>query len=151
VTHVNFRLRMGMLAASVALLAGCGPATATGGPTGGLVSPPAVSASPAPQLEAVTPSAAVAVTTPPAVPTVAGTGIAPATPAPTKAKATTKAPAVHCGADYYVNSSGICVHRPVTTPAAPAGATAECQDGTYSFSQHRQGTCSHHGGVKRWL
>jgi hypothetical protein len=34
---------------------------------------------------------------------------------------------------------------------APAGATALCRDGTYSFSQHRSGTCSHHGGVARWL
>jgi hypothetical protein len=25
-----------------------------------------------------------------------------------------------------------------------------CADGTYSFSQHRRGTCSHHGGVARW-
>jgi Protein of unknown function (DUF3761) len=33
----------------------------------------------------------------------------------------------------------------------PAGATAECRDGSYSFSQHRRGTCSHHGGVSRWL
>jgi hypothetical protein len=43
------------------------------------------------------------------------------------------------------------VHRPVSAPAPPAGATAECKDGTYSFSQTRSGTCSHHGGVKRWL
>jgi Protein of unknown function (DUF3761) len=34
---------------------------------------------------------------------------------------------------------------------APAGATAKCNDGTYSFSQHRRGTCSHHGGVAVWL
>jgi hypothetical protein len=42
-----------------------------------------------------------------------------------------------------------------STPPAkgspPVGATAQCRDGTYSFSQHRQGTCSHHGGVARWL
>jgi Protein of unknown function (DUF3761) len=31
--------------------------------------------------------------------------------------------------------------------AAPPGATAQCRDGTYSYSQHRSGTCSHHGGV----
>jgi Micrococcal nuclease (thermonuclease) homologs len=30
-------------------------------------------------------------------------------------------------------------------------ATARCNDGTYSYSQHRQGTCSHHGGVAYWL
>ena len=40
--------------------------------------------------------------------------------------------------------------RPVT-PAAPLGATAICNDGSYSFSQHRSGTCSHHGGVAVWL
>jgi hypothetical protein len=31
------------------------------------------------------------------------------------------------------------------------GATAICEDGTYSFSAHRRGTCSHHGGVAQWL
>ena len=33
----------------------------------------------------------------------------------------------------------------------PPGATARCNDGTYSFSQHHSGTCSHHGGVAVWL
>jgi multidrug efflux pump subunit AcrA (membrane-fusion protein) len=28
--------------------------------------------------------------------------------------------------------------------------TAICADGTYSYSLHRQGTCSHHGGVDVW-
>lgn len=36
-------------------------------------------------------------------------------------------------------------------PSGSAGATAICRDGTYSFSQHRRGTCSHHGGVAQWL
>jgi hypothetical protein len=36
-------------------------------------------------------------------------------------------------------------------PAAPDGATAQCRDGSYSFSAHRSGTCSHHGGVAKWL
>jgi len=36
--------------------------------------------------------------------------------------------------------------------ANPASsASASCRDGTYSFSTHRQGTCSHHGGVGAWL
>jgi hypothetical protein len=35
--------------------------------------------------------------------------------------------------------------------AAPPGATALCRDGTYSYSKHHSGTCSHHGGVARWL
>jgi hypothetical protein len=29
--------------------------------------------------------------------------------------------------------------------------TAICNDNTYSYSQTRSGTCSHHGGVKEWL
>jgi hypothetical protein len=33
----------------------------------------------------------------------------------------------------------------------PAGATARCHDGTYSFSLHHSGTCSYHGGVATWL
>jgi len=33
----------------------------------------------------------------------------------------------------------------------PPGATARCRDGSYSFSKHRSGTCSHHGGVAVWL
>jgi hypothetical protein len=37
------------------------------------------------------------------------------------------------------------------TAAPPPGATARCRDGTYSYSQHRSGTCSYHGGVARWL
>ncbi|UAL71728.1 DUF3761 domain-containing protein [Streptomyces angustmyceticus] len=34
---------------------------------------------------------------------------------------------------------------------APAGASAQCNDGTYSYSRHRRGTCSHHHGVAVWL
>jgi hypothetical protein len=56
-----------------------------------------------------------------------------------------------CHSDEYRNSNGDCVPRPTHAAAAPAGATAECNDGTYSFSKHHSGTCSHHGGVKRWL
>jgi hypothetical protein len=36
-------------------------------------------------------------------------------------------------------------------PGAPATATALCNDGTYSSSQHRSGSCSGHKGVKQWL
>jgi len=31
------------------------------------------------------------------------------------------------------------------------GITAICHDGTYSYSQHQRGTCSHHGGVMQWI
>ena len=51
----------------------------------------------------------------------------------------------------YVNSKGQTVSRPENCSAAPKGATAQCRDGTYSFSQSRRGTCSHHGGVSKWL
>lgn len=51
----------------------------------------------------------------------------------------------------YVNSKGQTVSRPENCLAAPRGATAQCRDGTYSFSQTRRGTCSHHGGVVKWL
>jgi hypothetical protein len=62
------------------------------------------------------------------------------------------APAVQQADDsaYYTNVSGHRVHRPVQAAERPAGATARCADGSYSFSEHRRGTCSHHGGVARW-
>lgn len=63
----------------------------------------------------------------------------------------TKAPEPSCPNGTYVNSAGNTVCRPYEAPSAPAGATAQCEDGTYSYSQSRRGTCSHHGGVARWL
>lgn len=36
---------------------------------------------------------------------------------------------------------------PTTNMESP---TAKCRDGTYSYSQNRSGTCSHHGGVAIW-
>lgn len=53
----------------------------------------------------------------------------------------------------YVNSNGTTVHSPAesTDGSVPSGATAQCVDGTYSFSQTHSGTCSHHGGVASWL
>lgn len=55
-----------------------------------------------------------------------------------------------CASGYYKNSSGACVHRPAKAPSWPVGASAKCGDGSYSYSQHRRGTCSHHGGVALW-
>jgi hypothetical protein len=66
----------------------------------------------------------------------------PPTPAP--------APALS-NDNYYVNTAGSEVHSPANAPSVPAGASAVCGDGTYSFSQSRRGTCSHHGGVSEWL
>ena len=54
---------------------------------------------------------------------------------------------------HYVNRQGHVVHSPAHTRTGqvPDGATAQCADGSYSFSQSHRGTCSHHGGVARWL
>jgi len=51
---------------------------------------------------------------------------------------------------YYTNSDGVRVHGPMFADHKPDGATAHCVDGSYSFSQHRRGTCSYHGGVVQW-
>jgi hypothetical protein len=71
-----------------------------------------------------------------------------------------------CEHGFYENSSGQCVPDPSAGgpdgPAgpglmgpfgtgAPAGATARCRDGDYSYSTHHTGTCSGHGGVSQWL
>ena len=53
--------------------------------------------------------------------------------------------------NYYTNSVGSEVHSPAYSNSIPSGASAQCRDGTYSFSQSRRGTCSHHGGVASWL
>ena len=52
---------------------------------------------------------------------------------------------------HYTNSYVNTVQSPTRYNKAPAGATALCRDGSYSFSQSRRGTCSHHGGVAKWL
>jgi len=51
----------------------------------------------------------------------------------------------------YTNSSGQTVKSPEHSNTVPSDATAKCADGTYSFSKHHRGTCSHHGGVSQWL
>jgi Protein of unknown function (DUF3761)/Glucodextranase, domain B len=56
-----------------------------------------------------------------------------------------------CSNGTYVNAAGNTVCKPEESPTVPAGATARCEDGTYSFSESRSGTCSHHGGVAEWL
>ncbi len=57
-----------------------------------------------------------------------------------------------CTNGTYVNSAGNTVCKPEVSPSGPpAGATAKCSDGSYSFSESRSGTCSSHGGVAEWL
>lgn len=52
---------------------------------------------------------------------------------------------------YYENRDHHWVHSPSQTYTGqrPPEASAQCADGSYSFSEHRSGTCSHHGGVAR--
>ncbi|MDT8911618.1 DUF3761 domain-containing protein [Amycolatopsis sp. PS_44_ISF1] len=165
--------KLGMVLAAGALVAGCGVGTVPAKNSGGFSPVVTTSSSPAyatpapsevsvpiTSASSVAPVVAPAGTTEVAIPEAPAIKKAPVTHAPVthapaaQAPAThapapaTHAPAAECGGDYYVNSSGNCVHRPSSNPA---GATALCKDGSYSYSQHRSGTCSGHGGVKNWL
>lgn len=50
----------------------------------------------------------------------------------------------------YINSDGHTVKDPRCADDS-AGAKYLCRDGSYSFSEHRQGACSRHGGVEKAL
>lgn len=57
----------------------------------------------------------------------------------------------------YRASDNVRSYAPTALPARtrqrshPAGASALCRDGTYSYSASRRGACSWHGGVAQWL
>jgi septal ring-binding cell division protein DamX len=125
------------------VLAGCGVA--------GAPAVPGVSQVDTPASVVVTTVPTLTTSVAPQVPDTPAAVAPPVVQAPVVQAPVQAAPPAACDGDYYVNSDGNCVHRPEQAPAAPAGATAKCQDGTYSFSQHRSGTCSHHGGVAEWL
>ncbi|MCR6481694.1 DUF3761 domain-containing protein [Amycolatopsis sp. OK19-0408] len=152
--------KLGWILAAGLLVAGCGVGTVPSKAPGnvGVLDAPSTSYT---TPTSTTPTSAAPVTTEAPVTTseapVTSTqaqAVAPKTTAVAKPKAAPKTTAqaapkpATCGGDYYVNSSGNCVHRPSDNPA---GATAQCKDGTYSYSQHRSGTCSGHGGVRTWL
>lgn len=137
-------------------ISGC--QTGTAAPPYGLPAPTQMSSSaasplpaPTPTLTPTAPAPPAAVTSPVAAPPparqVAAPRIAAVAPAPLRS-----APEISsCDESSYRNSDGNCIPRPQQAAAAPAGATARCSDGDYSFSQHRRGTCSGHGGVAQWL
>jgi len=111
---------------------GCGSAKTSGTILPTPTKPTAVVTTPAPAVAKSAP-----VTAPP--PVVTTPAVIHATPAPiyTPAlRATTPAPALTTP-----------VPAATTAPAPPAGATALCNDGTFSYSATHSGTCSHHGGV----
>jgi Protein of unknown function (DUF3761) len=140
VSSIATKLRVAVLA-GLLVTAGCGPldTPAAPQPPATTVSVPAADSPVPTAAPSPTPAAAAPATTGPAAPTQAATGGG--------GGGTGGA----CASDEYRNSDGNCVPRPVQADAPPPGATAQCNDGTYSFSQHRSGTCSHHGGVRRWL
>ncbi len=83
-----------------------------------------------------------------------GSGVEPEaeSPEPESAESEPSEEPSECTNGTYVNSSGNTVCRPEESESGPPpGATAECGDGTYSFSEHHSGTCSSHEGVRRWL
>ena len=53
--------------------------------------------------------------------------------------------------DANITAHGVHDQNRANHAEAPAGATARCRDGTYSFSQDHRDACSHHGGVQQWL
>jgi hypothetical protein len=151
------RMKFGVVLAAGVLVAGCGVGAVPPkdqGSVGVLETPTSTYSTPAYSSPVPTETTTPVATTSeaPAATTAAPPATKAAAPKTTVAKPKTTAQAApapaECGADYYRNSDGNCVHRPSDNPS---GATAQCKDGTYSYSQHRSGTCSGHGGVKTWL
>jgi hypothetical protein len=103
-----------------AILAGCGTKTTTPGPT-----PTSSTASPVATSTLTTPSTASASIYSQSPSNAPSSGLATAVPT--------------------VSTSIVPV--PTHPDSPPAGATAHCNDGTYSQAATHQGACSHHGGV----
>lgn len=47
--------------------------------------------------------------------------------------------------------AAVAVDRHSIITSSVIGVSAQCKDGMYSTSKHDRGTCSGHGGVKRWI
>jgi Protein of unknown function (DUF3761) len=56
-----------------------------------------------------------------------------------------------CNDRHYANVDGQVVHSPSCREEEEnEKPTADCRDGSVSFSHHHSGTCSGHGGVAHW-
>jgi outer membrane biosynthesis protein TonB len=104
---------------------------------------PAAGAAPVQQPPAATTTARVA---PQPVAAPAKKSAPAAVAAPVQAKAAAPAPA-----KVAAPKAPAPAKEKAAAPAPSGGATAVCNDGTTSTSQHRSGTCSHHGGVAKFL
>jgi Protein of unknown function (DUF3761) len=126
----------GVGALTVIGIAGGGSSTAQGHPTAQITAAPAAEAtsSPTPTFVVATP-----VPTPATTPVVTPV---PETPAPT--------PVTYVAPPTAPTTNASSAPSDPYAAATSAGASAVCADGTYSFSQHRSGTCSDHGGVHWW-
>jgi hypothetical protein len=102
-------------------------------------------------LTTTTTALAITTTSTTAAPVTTVPATTPTTTATTRPKTSTTKASSSSSGNGYTNVDGNHVPSPVAAPSAPAGATAQCGDGTYSFSQNHSGTCSHHGGVAHWL
>jgi Protein of unknown function (DUF3761) len=58
---------------------------------------------------------------------------------------------MQCSKGYYKAASGDCVHKPVCTPSPPPGATGQCVDGCFTFSEdpNDDDTCHGRGGLQK--
>jgi hypothetical protein len=148
-------LAAAVLAATVAT--GCGPATAgtlvssnDTATSSSTIAEPSFSPVAPESVESVVPTIAAPVTIAPTTAAPSPTQLPPA-PVEQQAAAPTQTYVAPLPSNAYTNVDGNVIPGPQSAAAQPAGATAKCNDGTWSFSQHHQGTCSHHGGVAYFL
>ena len=73
----------------------------------------------------------------------------PGAPAASDAEHDAEPDAEHDAAPGFAPTRRTTAHT--ASEAAPEGASAQCNDGSYSRSAQHRGACSHHGGVKQWL
>lgn len=119
-----------LFAGLVIVGAGCGPSSATK------------------TVAAVTTTLAPTTTTTTLAPTTTTTEAPPTTTLPaTTAPLQTSRPQTSPPRASAARTSPPQTSPPATTAPAGNGATARCNDGTYSYAAHHQGACSHHRGV----